>query len=95
MKLRTWREQEKKTLRELEAPLGKSKSSIARLETGETLPLADFFRRTFAETAGAVTPNDFYDLSSAADPKQPSEAPGPAGALSPPPAGRSFAEAGE
>lgn len=67
MKLRTWREREKLTLQQLSDRLGgtKSKSAIARIETGVSDPDAAFIRAVFDLTGGAVTANDFYDLASA------------------------------
>jgi len=43
--------------------LGVSKTSVSRYASGERIPAPEVMRRIVAETKGAVTANDFYDLS--------------------------------
>lgn len=68
MKLRTWRKQKGLFLRDLSAATGKSRSAIARIETGESKPDRDFLEKVFTLTEGAVTPNDFYDIGISTSP---------------------------
>jgi hypothetical protein len=57
---------------EFGARIGRSGEAVRRYAAGERIPDKETMPRIVNETAGAVTPNDFFDLSladhSAADP---------------------------
>jgi antitoxin CcdA len=50
--------------------LGVTKASISRYASGERIPTPEVMRRIVAETNGAVTANDFYDLPEVPGPRQ-------------------------
>jgi antitoxin CcdA len=51
--------------------LGVSKATVSRYASGARIPSPAVMRRIVAETKGAVTANDFYDLPPVATTRQP------------------------
>ncbi len=48
--------------REFSRRIGVSPAAVARYASGKRIPSPDVMQRIIAETEGAVTPNDFYDV---------------------------------
>ena len=47
--------------------IGRHKSTVTRILRGEMRPDLDTMQRILDETAGQVTPNDFFDVQASAD----------------------------
>ena len=62
MNLDDWRAVEGLTYMSLAELLGVSHESASRYCKGRRIPAPDIMSRIVAATAGAVQPNDFYDL---------------------------------
>lgn len=63
MKLQSYLATRAYPAREFSRRLGISPAAVARYAAGKRIPAPDVMRRIVVETEGAVTPNDFYDLS--------------------------------
>lgn len=66
MKLALWLEKAKKkkyTIGMLAKKLGKHKSLVHKYAYGDVIPKFKVMQKLFKVTLGAVTANDFYDLS--------------------------------
>lgn len=64
MKLQSYLESRDYPAREFSRKLGVSPAAVARYASGQRIPSPSIMRRIVTETEGAVTPNDFYDVSS-------------------------------
>lgn len=62
MKLTDWRRAAGLTQARLAEQLGTSQPTIAKYEAGTIMPGRRTMPRIVDATAGAVTPNDFYDV---------------------------------
>lgn len=69
MRLRTYRDQQGLTQDELGALIGVSGVTVSRYEVGARIPGKAEMLRIVEVTGHAVTPNDFYDLPTAAQPE--------------------------
>ena len=63
MKLREYRRRHRLTLAQLAGRVGVSEGAISRYETGARVPCFPVMARITRATAGAVSPNDFFDVN--------------------------------
>ena len=63
MKLREYRRRHRLTLAQLAGRVGVSEGAISRYETGARVPCFPVMARITRATAGAVSPNDFFDVT--------------------------------
>lgn len=63
MKLQAWLDWKNVTPQDFGARIGVARQSVDRYRRGQRVPEPDQMVAIHRETAGAVTPSDFYDLS--------------------------------
>jgi transcriptional regulator with XRE-family HTH domain len=63
LKLREYRRRHRLTLVELARRIGVSEGAVSRYETGARVPCFPVMARISRATAGAVSPNDFFDVN--------------------------------
>lgn len=63
MTLKDYLAQPGNTATKLAGEVGVSVSTITRAAEGSTMPTRDLLGKIYAETAGAVTPNDFLGIA--------------------------------
>jgi transcriptional regulator with XRE-family HTH domain len=63
LKLREYRRRHRLTLARLARRVGVSEGAISRYETGARVPCFPVMARITRATAGAVSPNDFFDVN--------------------------------
>jgi post-segregation antitoxin (ccd killing protein) len=63
MKLRGYLSSQRLAAREFSRRIGVSPAAVARYASGRRIPSMPVMHRIVAETEGAVTPNDFYDVA--------------------------------
>jgi transcriptional regulator with XRE-family HTH domain len=68
MNLRSWRLKEELTLAEMGEMIGKSHSTVLRLESGAIRPDPDTIKAIFDATDGAVTLDDWFDRDGSSKP---------------------------
>ena len=67
MNLRQWMDRDGVTVPDLQGRIGVgSRNTVYRYLRGEQIPEPKIMRRIVAETGGAVTPNDFYEIAAEA-----------------------------
>lgn len=65
MTLKDWLAQEGLSLPEFANKIGRTAEAVRRYVSGERIPDRDTMPRIVEETAGAVTPNDFFGVGHA------------------------------